>query len=77
MGKTAAERQREYRERHRETSERINIPLDPHAKFALTRLAKYHGISQRAMLERIIGRAERKTVETLDDPSTYYRDVTQ
>lgn len=73
MGKTAAERQREHRQRHRE---RINMPLDPHAKYALARLARHHGVTQKAMLEQIIGQAERTTVDNLDDPSAYYDDVT-
>jgi hypothetical protein len=73
MAKTPAERQREYRRRHRE---RINLALTPHAKAALGRLARHRGETQKAVLEQLIADAERATVDQLADPGSYYDDVT-
>ena len=77
MAKTVAERQRLYRQRHGEDGERINMAVNAHSKRALERLARHHGISQRAMLERVLSEAESALVGSLEDLSAYYDDVTQ
>ena len=77
MAKTVAERQREYRQRHSEDGERINMAVDAHAKRALERLARHHGLSQRAMLERVLSEAESALVGSLEDLGAYYEGVTQ
>ena len=62
---TNAERQRAYRQRHLQdvdgSGERLNMVFSVQAKAQLGRLARHHGISQRAMLERLLAAAERAT----------------
>jgi len=70
MAKSGAERQREYRMRAHERNNqdgdrRINTWLRAQAVFALRRLAKHHGLSQREILERIILDADNAVLETL------------
>lgn len=76
MGKTAAQRQREYRERHAETGERLNMAVSATTKRSLERMARHQGCSQREALERILLNAERALVDSLDDPGAYYDSVT-
>ena len=77
MGMTVAQRQRLYRQRHSEDGERINMAVDAHTKRALERLARHHGVTQRAMLERIVAEAESMVASSLDNPGAYYESVTQ
>ena len=74
MGKSAAQRQREYRQRHLKDEdgqlERLDLILDQQAKRQLERLSACYGIAQREMLERVIGLAERITLDGL--PSDLY-----
>lgn len=70
MAKTGAERQREYRLRGHERNNndgdmRINTWLRSQAVFALRRLSKRYGISQREMLERLILDADDAILKTL------------
>ena len=62
---TNAERQRAYRQRPLQdvdgSGERLNMVVSVQAKAQLGRLARHHGISQRAMLERLLAAAERST----------------
>lgn len=55
MGKTAAQRQAAYRQRHLKDvegeKERINLVMDMHARLACKRLAKHYGSTQVALLE--------------------------
>jgi hypothetical protein len=72
---TAAERQRAYRQRKIAdgTDSRLDVVVSAGAAAALQRLARHHGISQRAMLELVLAQAEQATVADLADPSGYYR----
>ena len=67
MGKTNAERQRDYRNRHLRDEngkcERLNMVIHVHAKRSLERLASCYGVTQQEMLERIIQAADRQAVE--------------
>lgn len=67
MTKTNAERQAAYRVRHLRDEdgkgERLNIVIDLHAKRALERLAACYGVTQRAMLERLVLEAERDALD--------------
>lgn len=80
MKKTPAQRQAEYRARHLKdetgTGARLNMLVDVHAKLSLERLAACYGVTQRAMLERIIRDAERVALEELrragGDGTGYY-----
>lgn len=62
MAQSNAARQRAYRTRHLKDEngkgERLNILLDLHAKRALERLATCYGVTQKAMLERLLKQAE-------------------
>lgn len=63
MTKSNAERQAAYRVRHLKDEngkgERLNLVIDTHAKRSLERLAACYGVTQRAMLERILAETER------------------
>lgn len=83
---TAAERQRAYRARRVDANQgdsdyRLNTWITSQASFALDRLAAHHGVSKRAMLERLILAADGDVKSTLDLDSPewdrYYSAVTQ
>jgi len=69
MPPTNAQRQAAYRARHLQCvdgqGERLNMIVNIHTKRALERLASAHGLTQRAMLERLIAQAERHTLDAL------------
>ncbi len=72
MRKSNAQRQQDYRDRHlkqageqHEMLERINHMVSLSAKCSLKRLASYYGVTQRAMLERVIATANNKLINTL------------
>lgn len=78
---TNAERQRAYRQRHlkdtdgkAEMFERINMMVPVSTKRDLQRLAFHEGITQRAMLERVITEATFRVLETLEgrDQDRFY-----
>ncbi len=81
MRKSNAQRQQDFRERHlkqagekHEMLERINQMVSFSAKSSLKRLTSYYGVTQRAMLERVIAEADKKLVNTLtsDQQNDYY-----
>ena len=82
MAKTAAARQADYRERRATAGEngerRLNTWVSTGAALALDRLAHRHGLSKRAMLERLD--ADEGIVSSLDPDAaewaTYF-EVTQ
>jgi hypothetical protein len=67
MAMSSAERQAAYRERHLKDEngkgERLSLVIDLHAKRALERVAACYGLTQRAMLERLLVQAEQAAVE--------------
>ncbi|TAH43378.1 MAG: hypothetical protein EYC67_14825 [Betaproteobacteria bacterium] len=69
MSSTNAQRQAAYRARHLQSVEgqgvRLNMIVGTHAKCALERLASAHGLTQRAMLERLLVQAEQHTLAAL------------
>lgn len=69
MAKSAAQRQAEYRQRHLKSEDgnlaRLNLVIDTMAKVRLERLAACYGVTQQEMLERVIGLAERMTLDGL------------
>ena len=85
MAKTGAERQREYRLRSNERNNhdgdmRLNTWLRSQAVFALRRLSKSYGVTQREVLERLIIEADATILKTLapDSPELdSYFDVTR
>jgi hypothetical protein len=62
-----AARQAAYRQRHLHdeegTGERLNVVIDLHAKRALERLASCYGVTQRAILERVLVAAEQEALK--------------
>ena len=81
MTKSNAQRQRNYRDRHLkqtgeeyEMLERINQMISHSAKSGLKRLASYYGVTQRAMLERLIEEADHRLINTLpnEQQNDYY-----
>ena len=73
MAKTAAARQADYRERRATAGEngerRLNTWVSTGAALALDRLAHRHGLSKRAMLERLVLDADEGIVSSLDPDS--------
>jgi hypothetical protein len=69
---TNAERQRAYRQRQAEVGKHLSVWVDVTAKRALERLSCRYGVTQRAMLERVLVEAESRTVEGLKDKAAYY-----
>jgi hypothetical protein len=73
MAKSAAERQREYRQRRPFAGQdgngerRINTWVSTGAALALQRLARHHGVTQREMLERLVLDADRQVCAGLSD----------
>ena len=69
MGKSGAQRQAEYRQRHLKgetgTLERLNLLVQISAKRRLERLAYCYGVTQRAMLEKLFAEAERAMLDSL------------
>lgn len=69
MPSTNTQRQAAYRARHLQCVDgqgmRLNTILSVDAKYALERLASAYGLTQRAMLERLIVQAEQATVDAL------------
>ena len=69
MGKSNAERQAAYRERHLRDPEggreRLNLLVSIPAKRQLERLAHCYGVTQGAMLERLLAEAERAMLDSL------------
>jgi hypothetical protein len=70
MGKSNAQRQAEYRERHIKAEEgqgvRLSMVVDLHAKKALERLAACYRVTQREALEKALAAAERTALDQLD-----------
>lgn len=67
---TNADRQAAYRKRRAEAGEngerRLNTWVTTGASLALARLARHHGISQRAMLERLIVQADDAILQQIE-----------
>lgn len=68
MARTAAERQKAYRER-RGQDHRLNLYVGAEAGAALARLCKLYHLTQREMLERLILTAEADHLQTLTPDS--------
>jgi hypothetical protein len=68
MAKTVAQRQAHYRARRDDGDGeyRINTWVSSKTDFALNRLARHHGLTRRAMLERLIVEMDAAIVSTLD-----------
>jgi hypothetical protein len=69
-----AQRQADYRARHLKDEnsqlERLSLLVDFHAKCALERLACCYGVTQRAMLERLVMQADRVTQQQAQEQSS-------
>lgn len=78
MAQSAAERQRAYRQRKltEGTDARLDVVVSASAAAALQRLARHHGVTQRAMIEKVLADAEGATVAGMTDTAAYF-DVTR
>ncbi len=69
MGKSNAERQAAYRERHFKCLdgglERLNLAVSVPAKAQLERLATRYAVTQREVIESLLAQAERRLLESL------------
>jgi Replication regulatory protein RepB len=77
---TVAERQAAYRARHRGAGgdgALLNVTISAAAKSELERLARHHGLTQRAMIERLIadGRSSALDGMTAEQAAQYGRTV--
>jgi hypothetical protein len=68
MAKTSAQRQAAYRSRRHDGDgdRRLNTWISTQAAFALARLARHHGLSQRAILEQLVLTADQTILDTLN-----------
>ena len=75
MAATSAQRQAAYRQRakHKEVK-RLNLWIDMSAAGALARLARREGVSQRAMIERLVNQADDAVYASLDLDSPEWRE---
>ncbi len=73
MAKTGAQRQADYRSSRATAGDngerRINTWVSTGAALALARLAQHHGVSRRAMLERLLLSADEDITKALDPDS--------
>lgn len=79
MGKSkGAGWQASFRQRHliEGTASRLDVVVSAHTAAALARMARHHGISRRAALERAVTAAEQALLATLPDDSDYLRPLT-
>lgn len=69
MALTAAEKQARYRERHLKEGdkERLQLVVSLHAKRALERLARHHGMTMAAMLERLAQEEQSRVTAGMDN----------
>lgn len=75
--KDNAKRQAEYRKRHLKdgSGQRLNVILDLQAKLALERMAKYYGVSNKELLERVLLDTQRQLITNMDgEQQTRYFD---
>lgn len=68
MAMTNAQKQAAYRARKLVDGdgERIQVIVSLHAKRALERLARHYGMSQAAMLERLVEQEQQRVTATMD-----------
>lgn len=71
MAKSAAQRQREYRQRRPEAGDngerRLQCWISTRAKLSLDRLAAHHGTSKRTILEALLLAAAANVTEPMSD----------
>ena len=83
MGKSNAERQREYREKRRagrNDERQLNTWISTDSYLSLGRLARHEEVTMREILERLVIDADKKVIAGLDEnqPEWYlYFNVTQ
>ncbi len=69
MALTNAQIQAAYRARHckdGDTARRLDLVIDADAQTALKRMAAHYGVTQRAMLQNLIGAAQKALLHTMD-----------
>ena len=82
MSLSSSERQARYKKNRQKATEgdgeyQINCWVTSQAKFALKRLAKHHGMTQKAVLEWLLTECDETTMRALsDEEQERYLDVT-
>jgi hypothetical protein len=68
MAMTNAEKQANYRKRKIKEGdgERLQAIISLHAKLAIQRLAKHNGITQAALIERLVMNEQKRVTDTLE-----------
>ncbi len=68
MAMTNAEKQANYRKRKIKEGEgeRLQAIISLHAKLAIQRLAKHYGITQAALIERLVMNEQKRVTDTLE-----------
>ncbi len=68
MAMTNAEKQANYRKRKIKEGEgeRLQVIISLHAKLAIQRLAKHYGITQAALIERLVMNEQKRVTDTLE-----------
>jgi hypothetical protein len=67
MAFTNAEKQAAYRARQREVGgERLQLVVNQHAKLTLQQLARHYGLTQSALLERLLAEEVNRVTKELD-----------
>lgn len=72
--KSNAARQAEYRARHANDSERLNMLVSAHTKRAIERLARHYGVTQKQILAKLVVDAENAVVSAAVDGGRAYYD---
>lgn len=68
MALTSAQKQAAFRARKKEVgSERLQVVVNLHARLALQRLSRHFGLSQSAMLERLLLNEQSRVTHDLSD----------
>jgi hypothetical protein len=67
VGKSAAERQRDYRARRPQNNDRrLNLWISATADLALQRWAAHHGLTKQQALEKLAIEADAEVLETME-----------
>jgi len=77
MATSNAERQRKYRTRHlvEGSDSRLGVVLAAGAAAQLKRLARHHGMTQKALIESLLSQAESIVTASMADPRRYFEPV--
>jgi len=67
MAMSNSERQRKFREEHKDDTCRLDLRISAEAWFALSRLAKSEGVTKRKFLENLLNRLDDEKLSGMTD----------